>query len=131
MPDPEHVNRVELVGILDSEVAVEHTGEGLLWASFKVHTIIPIIGRLGKKIRAHAWHRISAYQDAAERVRDWQQGSMVRVAGYLRTRSWMDQGGRKQYRTEVVASDVELLSPPQYVKADEELLPEETPPWEE
>ena len=37
------------------------------------------------------------------------QGSQLYIEGRIRTRSWNDQAGAKQYRTEIVADSIQLL----------------------
>ena len=37
------------------------------------------------------------------------KGSQIFIEGQIRTRSWTDQAGAKQYRTEIVANAIQLL----------------------
>lgn len=37
------------------------------------------------------------------------KGSQIYVEGQIRTRSWTDQAGAKQYRTEIIANAIQLL----------------------
>ena len=55
------------------------------------------------------WHNIVAWDRLAQICGEHlSKGRLVYVEGRLRTRSW-EQNGQKQYRTEVVASDMLIL----------------------
>ena len=55
------------------------------------------------------WHSVVVFGKRAEALsRLLAKGSRVLVEGKLRTSSW-EKGGQKQYKTEVIADDVELL----------------------
>ncbi len=59
------------------------------------------------------WHNVVAYARLAEIVRDYvKKGSKLFIEGRLTTRNWEDKeyAGRKVYRTEIIASDLSLLS---------------------
>jgi single-strand DNA-binding protein len=59
------------------------------------------------------WHNLVGHQRIGEILRDYvTKGSRIYVEGALRTRSWEDrESGQRRFRTEVVVSDVNLLSP--------------------
>ena len=59
------------------------------------------------------WHNLVGYQRIGEILRDYvQKGSKIFVEGELRTRSWEDrESGQRRYRSEVVLTDINLLSP--------------------
>ena len=46
-------------------------------------------------------------QSLAQRIK---KGTRVHVAGRLQTRSWDGQDGKKQYKTEIVSDEVNLIS---------------------
>ena len=55
------------------------------------------------------WHSVVVFGKRAEALsRLLAKGSRVLVEGKLRTSSW-EKDGQKQYKTEVIADDVELL----------------------
>jgi single-strand DNA-binding protein len=60
------------------------------------------------------WHNLVGHQRIGEILRDYvRKGSRIYVEGALRTRSWEDrESGQRRYRTEVVVTDINLLSPP-------------------
>ena len=59
------------------------------------------------------WHYLVGHQRIGEILRDYvRKGSRIYVEGALRTRSWEDrESGQRRYRSEVVLTDVNLLSP--------------------
>ena len=54
------------------------------------------------------------YQRTGEILRDYvRKGSLLYIEGSLRTRSWDDrETGQRRYRTEIVVTEISLLSPP-------------------
>jgi single-strand DNA-binding protein len=60
------------------------------------------------------WHNLVGYQRVGEILRDYvRKGSRLYIEGALRTRSWDDrQTGQRRYRSEVVVTEISLLSPP-------------------
>jgi single-strand DNA-binding protein len=60
------------------------------------------------------WHNLVGYQRTGEILRDYvRKGSRIYIEGTLRTRSWEDrESGQSRYRTEIVVTDVNLLSQP-------------------
>ena len=59
------------------------------------------------------WHNLVGFQRIGEILRDYvRKGSRLYVEGELRTRSWEDrESGQRRYRSEVVLTDINLLSP--------------------
>lgn len=56
------------------------------------------------------WHNVKLFGDVAERLAEHlTKGKQVYIEGRLQTRSWDGNDGVKHYRTEVVASTVQLL----------------------
>ena len=60
------------------------------------------------------WHNLVGYQRTGEILRDYvRKGSRHYIEGALRTRSWDDrETGQRRYRTEIVVTEISLLSPP-------------------
>lgn len=57
------------------------------------------------------WQRIVFFNRLAEIAGEYlRKGSKVYVEGSLRTRKWQDQNGNDRYSTEIVASDMQMLS---------------------
>jgi len=60
------------------------------------------------------WHNLVGFQRVGEILRDYvRKGSRLYVEGSLRTRSWDDrQTGQRRHRSEIVVTEISLLSPP-------------------
>ena len=102
-------NEVILEGVLDSygdktPVEVRFTTGGHAVASFQLLTIEKFGG---KDIKT--WHDITAWRDIAEACGAYPKGTRLAVKGRLSKRSWEDKDGKKKYKTEVVASEVEAI----------------------
>jgi single-strand DNA-binding protein len=107
------VNRVFLLGNVGKDPEIRSTGGGTLVATFGLATSERAKDPQGNWQDRTEWHNVVAYARLAEIVRDYvKKGSKLFVEGRLQTRNWEDKEhpGRKVYRTEIVASDLSLLS---------------------
>lgn len=103
------LNRVQLIGRLGSDPEVKVTAADLTVASFSLATNRLSKNRDGELQEETDWHNIVAWDRLAQICGEYlTKGKLVYVEGRLRTRSW-EQNGQKQYRTEVVASDMLIL----------------------
>ena len=102
------MNKVILVGNLGQDPELKYTNSGKSVCNFSVATEEFYNGE--KKTE---WHRIVAWGKTGERCAEYlAKGSKVAIDGKLTTRSW-EQNGEKKYMTEIVAFNVEFLSPKQ------------------
>lgn len=107
------VNRVFLLGNVGKDPEIRSTGGGTMVASFGLATTERYKDQQGNWQDRTEWHNVVAYARLAEIVRDYvKKGSKLFVEGRLTTRNWEDKDhpGRKVYRTEIVTSDLSLLS---------------------
>lgn len=97
------MNRVILFGRLTRDPELRATAAGRPVASFAMTTgDVPTV----------EYHEVVAWDDLGELAgRYLAKGARVLVEGSLRTRTWDDDAGRRHWRTEVVASSVELTGP--------------------
>ena len=67
--------------------------------------------REGEDREETEWFNVNCFDRLAEIANEYlAKGRQVYVEGRLRTRSWEDQqSGEKKYRTEVVATDLQML----------------------
>lgn len=105
------LNKVMLIGTIGREPELRHTPSGTPVASFDVavvsHSWVTPEGERREKIE---WFSIVAWARLAEICKQHlTRGQQVYIEGRLQTRSWDDETGKKQYRTEVVARDMKLL----------------------
>jgi len=106
------VNKVILVGNLGKDPEVKFTSTGTPVAKFTLATNERYKDKDGQWQDRTEWHNIVAWQRLAEIVGEYtKKGSKVYIEGRLQTSSWDDkESGQKKYKTEIIASDLVLLS---------------------
>jgi single-strand DNA-binding protein len=115
------MNTVSLIGNLATDVELREVGEDKKVASFLL-----AIGRGGRDAGAD-FVGVSVWDRQAELCAEYlSKGRRVGVAGYLRSRSWEEEGRRRRV-VEVVAHRVDFLGGPRR-EEDEgaEVIPFET-----
>ena len=104
------VNKVILLGNLGIDPEVRHTQSGTAVVNLNLATNTPV-KRDGEWQEETEWHRIVAWGRLAEICGEYlAKGSRIDTEGKLRTRSWEDEDGNKQYVTEVVAREIQIIS---------------------
>ncbi len=106
------VNKVILLGNLGKDPEVKFLPSGQAVANFGLATTDRYKDKAGEWQDKTEWHNITAYGRQAEIIRDYvKKGNKLYIEGRLTTRSWDDKDtGKKVYRTEIVVSDLSLLS---------------------
>ena len=106
------VNKSILLGNVGKDPEVRSTNGGILIASFSLATPDRVKDGQGNWQDKTEWHNIVTFNRTAEIVRDYvKKGSKLYIEGRIQTRSWDDQAsGQKRYKTEIVVSDMVLLS---------------------
>jgi single-strand DNA-binding protein len=101
------MNVVTLIGNLASDVDLREVGDGKRVASFLL--AVDRHGAAGGAdfISVAAWNR-----QAEVCSRFLRKGKRIAVDGRLRARSWEDASGARRRAVEVVANNVQFLSPP-------------------
>lgn len=96
------INKAILMGRLTRDPELRHTGTGTPVCSFS----IAIDNGYGEN-RQTDFINCVAWNKTAEFVSNYfQKGKMIIVIGRIQTRTWEGQDGKKNYATEVVASEV-------------------------
>jgi single-strand DNA-binding protein len=105
------VNKVILIGNLGADPELRYTPAGRAVVNFRIATTRHWNTREGERREETEWHRIVAWDKLAEICGEYlKKGMPVYVEGRIQTRSWEDQGGVKRYTTEIVATDMRMLS---------------------
>ena len=106
------VNKVILLGNLGGDPEVRHMTNGDAVTSFSLATTESWRDRVSQdKKEQTEWHRVVVYGKLAEIIGKYsRKGSHMYVEGRLRTRKWTDQQQNTRFTTEVVASEVHILS---------------------
>lgn len=105
------VNKVILVGNLGGIPDMKYTPAGKAVANFSIATSESWADKEGKRETRTEWHKIVAWNQLAELCGKFlDKGAKVYIEGKLQTRSY-DKDGVTRYVTEVVASDIQFLTP--------------------
>jgi len=99
------MNSVVLVGNLGEDAKVIQTANG-----FEIVKLLVATRSLSNKDQSPDWHQVVVKGKLAQTCKRCQKGLKVAIRGHLHTRSWMDNDGKKQYKTEVVAEEVQFHS---------------------
>ena len=104
------VNKTITVGRLGKKAEIRQTPTGKKVASFSLATSEYSKDTQGNKQERTEWINFTAWGFLADLIEKYtDKGSEIYVEGKLTTRSWDDQQGQKKYRTEILASSIQLL----------------------
>ena len=104
------MNKVFLIGNLSKDVDLRTTQSGKAVATFSIAVNRRFKGRDGE--RQTDFFPVIAWNQLGEMCGKYlTKGKKVAVVGELQTRSYEDKQGVKRYVTEIVADEVEFLSP--------------------
>ncbi|MGD0345886.1 MAG: single-stranded DNA-binding protein [Terracidiphilus sp.] len=107
------VNKVFLLGNVGKDPEIRSTGGGTPVATFGLATTERSKDPQGNWQDRTEWHNIVAYGRLAEIIRDYvKKGTKLFIEGRIQTRNWDDKefANRKVYRTEIIVSELSLLS---------------------
>lgn len=106
------LNKVMLIGNLGADPELRYTQSGVGVASFRIATSRRWKDKEGQQQEQTEWHNIVAWDRLGEVCNEYlHKGSRVYVEGRLQTRKWQDQNGNDRWTTEIVATDVQFLTP--------------------
>lgn len=104
------LNKVMLIGNLGSDPEVKTILSGVKVANFSIATNESYTPKDGAKVDKVEWHRIIMWRGLAEIAEKYlKKGSQIYVEGKIATRSWDTDGGGKQYVTEIIAHQMQML----------------------
>jgi single-strand DNA-binding protein len=101
-------NRVQLLGRLGADPDMRFTAGGKPVANLRL-----AVNSGSGENQSVQWFRVTAWDKLAEIVNQYAgKGSRILVDGRLQEREWTDKENIKRYSTEIIASEVILLSVP-------------------
>ena len=104
------LNKVMIIGRLTADPESRTTPQGVTVANFSVATNRVWKDDQGNQQERVEYHNIVAWRRLAEICAQYlAKGRQVYIEGHLQTRSWENQDGKKNYRTEVVADNMIML----------------------
>jgi single-strand DNA-binding protein len=106
------VNKVILVGNLGRDPEVRYAANGGAIVNCSLATSESWKDKAtGEAQERTEWHRVVFFGKLAEIAAEYlKKGTQVFVEGSLRTRKWQDKEGQDRYTTEIVASEMQMLS---------------------
>lgn len=120
------LNKVQLIGNLtrDPEIKIIPGENETRVATIDLATNRPIKNKEGEWDSVPDYHRVIAWKKLAEISGKYlRKGSKVYIEGRLQTKTWENEEGKKQYRLEVVATNIIFLEK----KKEGEIQTEEEP----
>ncbi|CAD7769674.1 Single-stranded DNA-binding protein [Candidatus Methanoperedenaceae archaeon GB50] len=122
------INKVILIGHLGADPELRYTPNGTPVANFRIATTERWTNKQGERTESTEWHRIVAWGKLGEFCGQYlNKGKQIYIEGRLRTRSWEDRDGKKQWTTEIIAQRLQLLGKPEKPSEEEVPVPEEAP----
>ncbi|TPG36361.1 single-stranded DNA-binding protein [Flavobacterium pectinovorum] len=104
-------NRVQLIGNVGNDPEIKTLENGSKLAHLNIATTERYKNDKGEKVEQTEWHRVTAWGKTAEIIEKYvEKGKEVGIEGKLIHRSYDDKNGEKRYITEVVVSEILLLS---------------------
>jgi len=106
------LNRVMVIGNLGRNPEMRYTPDGQAITSFSLASTRTWASASGGRSDSTEWFNVVAWGSLAEICNQYlAKGRRVYVEGELRTRGWEQPDGSKQFRTELVASEMIMLGP--------------------
>ena len=104
-------NRVQLIGNVGNDPEIKTLENGKKLAHLTIATNDHYTNDKGQKVEQTEWHRVTAWGKTAEIIEKFVvKGKEIAIDGKLTHRSYDDKNGEKKYITEVVVSEILLLS---------------------
>lgn len=105
-----NLNKVYLIGRVTNNLELKNTPTGQTVCTFGLATNRVWIDRnTNQKQEKTEFHNIVMWSKLAETASKYLgKGSLVMIEGRLQTRNWQDQTGKKNYKTEIVAENMQL-----------------------
>ena len=105
------LNKVTLIGNLGKDPEVRYSKNGNAVATITLATSESWKDQQGQPQEHTEWHRIVFFKRQAEIVSEYlQKGSMIYLEGKIRTRKWQDQNGQDRWTTEIIGSQMQMLT---------------------
>ena len=115
------MNKVILVGNLTKDPELSETPSGVAVCKFSLAVSRDYTNAEGN--RDTDFFNITVWRGRAENCGKYlKKGNKVAIVGSLQTRSYEDKDGIKRNVTDIIASEVEFLTPKQQANQDEESI---------
>ena len=103
------LNYCSFIGRLGRDPEIKYIQDGTAIANFSIAVGESYKDRSGQKIDKTEWIRCVAWRKLAEIIGEYlKKGSQIFISGKFTTRTW-DKEGVKQYTTEIVVNNMQML----------------------
>lgn len=104
------LNKMLIIGNLGADPDVRFSANGNKMATINVATSDKYKTKDGEQKETTEWHRVVAFKGIADIMERYlKKGSKVYIEGPKRTRPWNDNNGNKNYTTEIICKQIEML----------------------
>jgi single-strand DNA-binding protein len=105
------LNKVMLIGHLGRDPEMHYTPDGIPVTSFSLAVKRDGQDSDGGNRDVLEWFNIVAWRQLAETCNEQlEKGECIYVEGQLQTRTWEEEDGQENFRMEIIARDIVLLS---------------------
>lgn len=107
------LNKIQIIGRLGQDPETRFMPDGTACTNLSVATSESWKDKAtGEKKEATEWHRVSLFGRVAEVAGEYlKKGDLAYFEGKIRTRKWQDKEGNDRYTTEILASELKMLTP--------------------
>ena len=106
------LNKIMLIGNLGKDPELNVTGDGTPFARFTLAVNRRMKSNTGERREETEWFNIVAWRQLAETCNTYlHKGSKVYIEGRLTQRKYTDKNGVERTAVDVIASDMEMLTP--------------------
>lgn len=106
------INKVQLIGNVGREPKTKYLESGVPVTTFSFATSETHRRKDGQRTTSTEWHNIVLWRGLAELAEKYvKKGDPLYLEGKLHTRTWTDRDGIIRRTTEIVASNLIMLSP--------------------
>jgi single-strand DNA-binding protein len=106
------MNKIMLIGNLGRDPEMNYTPDGTAVARFSLAVNRITKSATGERQEETEWFNITAWRQLAERCSTYlKKGQKVFIEGRLATRKYTDKNGAERMSVDVIASDMEFLTP--------------------
>lgn len=108
------INKVTILGTLGADPEVRYTKDGTAIATMSLATNERWKDKDGNPQERTEWHRVKFFGRTAEVAGEYlTKGKSVYIEGKLRTEKYTDKEGIERYSTDIIGSEMQLLSKPE------------------
>ena len=106
------LNQCNFIGRLGNDVEIRYLPDGKAAASISIGCSEKWKDKqTGEQKERTEWVRCVSFGKLAEIMGEYlRKGSLVYVSGKMQTKKWQDQSGQDRYTTEIVVSEMKMLS---------------------